>query len=122
MFDVGFWELVVIGVVALLVVGPDKLPGLARQAGLWLGRARRLAASVKAEIKREIDLEDVRGHVRDIAPPLKDVLRETREALTAVRAGAAPAKSAGETVVSAPSPLGGAGTEAERSGPADGDR
>ncbi|HQC72842.1 MAG TPA: Sec-independent protein translocase protein TatB, partial [Candidatus Competibacteraceae bacterium] len=52
MFEIGFWELVLVGVVALLVVGPEKLPGLARTAGLWLGRARRMIAEVKADVDR----------------------------------------------------------------------
>ncbi len=54
MFDIGFWELVLIGVVALLVVGPERLPKLARTAGLWIGRGRRMLSSVKAEIDREL--------------------------------------------------------------------
>jgi Sec-independent protein translocase protein TatA len=49
MFDVGFWELVVIAVVALIVIGPERLPKAARVAGMWLGRARRTLASVKSE-------------------------------------------------------------------------
>ena len=43
MFDIGFWELTIIGVVALLVIGPERLPRVARTAGLWLGRASRRA-------------------------------------------------------------------------------
>jgi sec-independent protein translocase protein TatB len=60
MFDVGFLELVVIGVIALLVVGPERLPRLARTAGLWLGRARRTLSSVKAEIDSELKAEELR--------------------------------------------------------------
>ena len=54
MFDVGFWELALLGVVALLIIGPERLPQAARTAGMWLGRARRMAREVKAEIDREI--------------------------------------------------------------------
>lgn len=60
MFEVGFWELVLVGVVALIVVGPERLPGFVRVAGFWLGKARRTIASVKEEFKAEIYAEDLR--------------------------------------------------------------
>lgn len=60
MFDIGFLELVVVGVVALLVVGPERLPKLARTAGLWMGRARRTLATVKAEIDSELKAEELK--------------------------------------------------------------
>jgi len=60
MFDVGFWELALIGLVMLVVVGPERLPKLARTAGLWLGRGRRMLSSVKAEIDREIKAEELK--------------------------------------------------------------
>ena len=60
MFDIGFWELVMIAVVALLVVGPDKLPDVARTAGKWVGRARRFVSDVKTDIDRELKQEEIR--------------------------------------------------------------
>ncbi len=54
MFDIGFWELAVIGVVALIILGPERLPGAARTAGLWIGKARRMFADVKADIDKEL--------------------------------------------------------------------
>ncbi len=60
MFDIGFWELVVIGVVALLVIGPDKLPDVARTAGKWIGRTRRFVAQVKTDIDRELKQDELR--------------------------------------------------------------
>jgi len=60
MFDIGFLELVVIGVIALLVVGPERLPRVARTAGLWLGRGRRMLSSVKAEIDSELKAEELK--------------------------------------------------------------
>lgn len=54
MFDIGFSELVMIGIVALIVIGPERLPKVARVAGMWVGRARRTLASVKQEIDREL--------------------------------------------------------------------
>ena len=60
MFEVGFSELCMVGLVALLVIGPEKLPKLARLAGFWLGKTRSMVASVKAEIKAELHAEEMR--------------------------------------------------------------
>jgi sec-independent protein translocase protein TatB len=60
MFEVGFSELCMVGLVALLVIGPEKLPKLARLAGFWLGKTRSMVASVKAEIKEELHAEEMR--------------------------------------------------------------
>lgn len=65
MFDIGFWELAIIGVVALLVIGPDKLPGVARTAGMWLGRTRRFVTQVKSDIDRELKQEELRKALAD---------------------------------------------------------
>mgnify|MGYP001030103245 CR=1 FL=1 len=60
MFDIGFSELMLIGVVALLVIGPERLPKVARTAGAWLGRLNRYVSEVKGDIDREMRLEELR--------------------------------------------------------------
>ena len=60
MFDVGFSELLVIGLVALIVIGPERLPRVARTIGHLAGRLQRYVADVKADINREVDLEELR--------------------------------------------------------------
>ncbi|HUJ29041.1 MAG TPA: Sec-independent protein translocase protein TatB [Myxococcales bacterium] len=60
MFDVGFSELVVIGLVALVVIGPERLPRVARTLGHLAGRLQRYVADVKADINREIELDELR--------------------------------------------------------------
>jgi sec-independent protein translocase protein TatB len=60
MFDIGFSELLVIGVVALIVIGPEKLPRMARTVGVLMGRLQRYVSDVKADINREIELEELR--------------------------------------------------------------
>ena len=60
MFDIGFSELMVIGVVALIVIGPEKLPRVARTVGHLAGRLQRYVSDVKADINREIELEELR--------------------------------------------------------------
>jgi len=79
MFDIGFWELALIGVVALLVVGPDRLPALARTVGLWVGRIRRYVSTVRDDIEREIQADELKSLLSktDDLNPLKDIIEET---------------------------------------------
>ncbi|MCH8847082.1 MAG: twin-arginine translocase subunit TatB [Proteobacteria bacterium] len=58
MFDIGFWELIIIAIVALLVVGPDRFPDFARQAGKWLAKFRRLINNLQREIKQELSIDE----------------------------------------------------------------
>ena len=60
MFDIGFSELLVIGVVALVVIGPEKLPRMARTIGHLAGRLQRYVSDVKADVNREIELDELR--------------------------------------------------------------
>jgi sec-independent protein translocase protein TatB len=60
MFDVGLTELMVIAIVALVVIGPERLPKVARTAGLLLGRLQRYVSDVKSDINREIQLDELR--------------------------------------------------------------
>ncbi len=81
MFDIGFWELVVVAVVALLVIGPERLPTVARTAGLWVGKARRFLSSVKADIEREIKAEELKRILDEQARsnPLEQIIEETKD-------------------------------------------
>ena len=58
MFDIGFMEITLIGVVALVVIGPERLPGVARTVGQWMGSARRFMSSVQADINLEVNKAD----------------------------------------------------------------
>lgn len=80
MFDVGFWELVMVGVIALLVIGPKDLPRVARMAGLWVGRARRTLSSVKEEIDREFKAQELKDILEKQARgnPLETLIEEPR--------------------------------------------
>lgn len=60
MFDIGFTELMVIGLVALIVIGPERLPRVARTVGHLVGRLQRYVADVKSDINREMELEELR--------------------------------------------------------------
>lgn len=60
MFDIGFSEMGIIAVVALIVLGPERLPKVARQAGEWLGKLQRYVSDVKSDINRQMELEELR--------------------------------------------------------------
>ena len=95
MFDIGFSELVVIGVVALLVIGPEKLPKVARTLGHLLGRAQRYVNDVKSDINREMQLDELKklqAQVTDSARELENSVRKEYE--TARSAVEAPAQAA----------------------------
>lgn len=79
MFDIGFSELMVIGIVALLVIGPERLPKVARTLGHLLGRAQRYVNDVKSDINREIQLDELKKlqtQVTDSARALEDSVRK----------------------------------------------
>ena len=87
MFDVGFFELLLIGVVALLVVGPERLPKLARTAGLWIGRGRRMLASVKEDIDREIKADELKEILekQKRSNPLHEFVEDTRQSFDQIK-------------------------------------
>ncbi len=60
MFDIGFWELSLIGIVALLVIGPERLPAVARTVGKYVGKANRFVANIKDDINKELKDEDLK--------------------------------------------------------------
>ncbi len=82
MFDIGFWELMLIGVVALLVVGPERLPQLARTAGLWIGKGQRFLSSVKADIDREMRTTELKRILdqQNQRTGLEEIIEETKGA------------------------------------------
>jgi len=59
-FDIGFWELLLIAIVALVVVGPERLPKLIRVVGLWVGKANASVQSIRSEISRELRAEELK--------------------------------------------------------------
>src|SRR5699024_6367885 len=66
MFDVGFWELALVAVIALIVLGPERLPIVARTAGRWIGRARMYARGLTSELEREFDVDGLRQEVEGL--------------------------------------------------------
>jgi sec-independent protein translocase protein TatB len=107
MFDVGISELMVIAVVALVVIGPERLPKVARTAGLLLGRLQRYVSDVKADINREIQLDELKKlqqQVTDQVTGLQaSVTHEMREVESSVNKVIEPL-AADATVSPAPTP------------------
>ena len=105
MFDIGFSELVVCGIVALVVIGPERLPRVARTLGVLFGRLQRYVAQVKSDINREMDIADL-GNVKkefesaarsfqtDFTAQAAEVEREVRDAQAAIQQSADPAAPA----------------------------
>lgn len=67
MFDIGFSELVLTALVALIVFGPERLPQAARTAGLWIGRLKRVLADTRREVERELGADDIRRQLHNEA-------------------------------------------------------
>ncbi|KAB2321169.1 twin-arginine translocase subunit TatB [Betaproteobacteria bacterium SCN1] len=84
MFDIGFTELLVIGVVALIVIGPERLPKVARTAGHLYGRMQRYVTTVKADISREIQLDEMRKVGEDFKQSIESAASEVEQKATAV--------------------------------------
>ena len=86
MFDIGFWELVVIGVVALVVLGPERLPVAIRTASHWIRLIRSTANSVKAELEQELKLQDLHNDLKkaeqlqmnNLSPELQESIEQLK--------------------------------------------
>ena len=66
MFDIGFWELLVIAVVSLLVAGPERLPGLVRDAGRWTAKLRRYVMQAKYEFEQQLRIDEVKDFSKEV--------------------------------------------------------
>ena len=84
MFDVGFSELILLGIVALVVLGPEKLPHAARMAGAWLGRIRRTVIDIQAEIEKEVSAAELKQRMNDEIARLKAATDPVTEEIQAV--------------------------------------
>ena len=78
--DIGFWELLIIVVVALLVIGPERLPEVARTTGRWVGRIRAYANNVKSDIDRELRFQELQEMIRSNENnPMHQITEATKE-------------------------------------------
>ena len=79
MFDVGFSEVVIIAIIALVILGPERLPKVARTLGFWVGKARRMVADVKSDIDREMRESEL-ADLRKLGDEISDVKHEVQSA------------------------------------------
>ena len=84
MFDVGFSELVVIALVALIVIGPERLPKVARTVGILLGRLQRYVNDVKSDINREMQLDELKKLQEQVANQVRDIDSSVTQEMRAV--------------------------------------
>jgi sec-independent protein translocase protein TatB len=99
MFGISFSELLLVGLVALLVLGPERLPGAARTAGLWVGRLKRSFNAIKQEVEREIGADEIRRQLHN-----EHILSLEEEARKIMKPQQPPAQSAAQPAVSPDAP------------------
>ncbi|MET0847159.1 MAG: Sec-independent protein translocase protein TatB [Pseudomonas sp.] len=90
MFGISFSELLLVGLVALLVLGPERLPGAARTAGLWVGRLKRSFNAIKQEVEREIGADEIRRqlhneHILSLEQEARKIFTPTQQEATPVQ-------------------------------------
>ncbi|KNH27211.1 preprotein translocase [Pseudomonas syringae] len=103
MFGISFSELLLVGLVALLVLGPERLPGAARTAGLWVGRLKRSFNAIKQEVEREIGADEIRRqlhneHILSLEQEARKIFTPTQQEPTPVQ----PVEPAAEQTIHAP--------------------
>ena len=79
MFDIGFLELLIVALIALIVLGPERLPTAIKVTAIWVGRVRRSFQNIRTEIERELNVDDIRRDVHNTA--VMDELKKAREDL-----------------------------------------
>ena len=102
MFGISFSELLLVGLVALLVLGPERLPGAARTAGLWIGRLKRSFNAIKQEVEREIGADEIRRQLHN--EHILSLEQEARKILSPVQEPAKPVTPVAEHSI-APAPV-----------------
>ncbi|AYQ56173.1 sec-independent protein translocase protein TatB [Bathymodiolus thermophilus thioautotrophic gill symbiont] len=87
MFDIGFWEFALIGVITLIIVGPEKMPAIARTVGRYVGKAKQFVAKVQADIDAEIDTDEIKKHLHtmDKNTNILEVFDDTKKAVNDIK-------------------------------------
>ena len=85
MFDIGFSEMVVLAVVALVVLGPERLPKVAKQTGAWMGKLRRYVDDVKSDINRQMELDELRRLQSEVTSAAQSLKASVESAVSETR-------------------------------------
>ncbi len=97
MFDIGFFELIVIGILALLVLGPERLPTAARTAGMWVGRIKQGFSSIQQEVNQQLHMEEMQRQLEENRRKLEETLRKQEQMISE---SSGPQPASGEAVES----------------------
>jgi len=95
MFDIGFLELVIVGIIGLLVLGPERLPVASRTLGKWIGRARRMTSQFTKEIDRQIEIDELKAELKKQGESL-DINDDVQKIRSTVNAALKEAEEADE--------------------------
>lgn len=87
MFDIGFWEIMLISILAMVVIGPERLPGVARTAGHWFGKARRFVEGVKSDVESEFDTTELKRLLHNQEVQLKELQSKVNNEAGDIRSG-----------------------------------
>ena len=91
MFDFGFWEIAIIGIITLIVVGPEKMPALARKAGLYAGKFKKFVSKIQNDINNEIKSEELKEQltIKDEESLLSQTVEEAKSSIDEIKKEAA---------------------------------
>ena len=87
MFDIGFWEFALIGVIALIVVGPERLPGIAKTAGLYVGKFKKFVNNIQEDVNSELESDKLKEYLslEDDSASVVDILDDAKKELDEIK-------------------------------------
>jgi sec-independent protein translocase protein TatB len=94
MFDVGFWEILLILILALVVIGPERLPSAARKAGYFVGKARRYIEGVRSEVESELDVNEFKRMLHNQEVQINELQEQVKSGVNDVKSDVSDATSA----------------------------
>ncbi len=103
MFDVGFWEILIILVLALVIIGPERLPGAARKAGFFVGKARRYIEGVRSEVESELDVNEFKRMLHNQEVQINELQQQLKAGVDEVKADMPDPVSTAELLSDSPS-------------------
>lgn len=98
MFDISFMEMLIVAIAALVVLGPERLPTVARQAGQWMSRMRRYIEDVKSDFGRQMDLAELKNIKAEVEDSARSISRDLQDVGTAFDASPTPLSHAADSV------------------------
>ena len=103
MFDVGFWEILFILVIALVIIGPERLPGAARKAGYFVGKARRYIEGVRSEVESELDINEFKRMLHNQEVQINELQQQLKTGVDEIKSDMPDHISVSELLADSPS-------------------